>query len=102
MENYAKIVEFLNSSDPETVIIGLQYLKESDIKISRSVFTEEGNIIQVSNNIINQINLNPHIDNWKILLDMVMDEIIRDNPNLIEFHKYEGKVYKLRNLLKFN
>ena len=42
MENYAKIVEFLNSSDPETVIIGLQYLKESDIKISRSVFTEEG------------------------------------------------------------
>ena len=102
MEKYKRIIEFLNSDDPETIIIGLQYLKESNIKISRSVFTEEENIIQVSNRIINQINLNSHIDNWKILLDMVMDEIISDNPNLIEFHKYKGKVCKLRSLLKLN
>ena len=41
MEKYTKIVEFLNASDPETVIVGLQYLKESSIKIYRPVFTDE-------------------------------------------------------------
>ena len=37
-----------------------------------------------------------------MLLDLAVDAIISDNPNLIEFHKYKGKVLKLRSLLKFN
>lgn len=102
MEKYAKIVEYLNSSDPETVIIGLQYLKESDIKISRPVFTDETNIAQVCDKIINSIKCNSYINNWEMVLDIAMDAIISDNPSLIELHKYKSRVLKLRSLLKFN
>lgn len=37
-----------------------------------------------------------------MVLDIAMDSIIRDNPNLIEFHKYKSKALKLRSLLKLN
>ena len=102
MEKYTKIIEFLNSSDPETVIIGLQYLKESDIKIFRPVFTDEKNIAQVCDKIINNIKHNYYINNWEMVLDIAMDAIISDNPSLIELHKYKSRVLKIRSLLKLN
>ena len=102
MEKYTKIVEFLNSDDPETIIIGLQYLKESNIKISRPVFTDEKNIAQVCDKIIDNINHTYYINNWEMVLDIAMDSIISDNPNLIKFHKYKSRVLKLRSLLQLN
>ena len=93
MEKYAKIIEFLNSDDPEIVIIGLQYLKEANIKISKKVFKEEEYVRKRCDEIINYIasNDNP----WAYLLDCVIYKIINYSPTLVvgNFFEYNFKVF---------
>lgn len=73
-----KIVEFLNSDNSETVIIGLQYLRDSDIKIPKKAFKkgEKKNIKEACDEIIHHIIYNVNDIYWKMLLDMLISKII--------------------------
>ena len=93
MEKYTKIVEYLNSSDSEIVLIGLQYLKEANIKISKKVFKEEEYVRKRCDEIINYITSND--SHWAYLLDCVIYKIINYSPVLVagNFFEYNFKVF---------
>lgn len=97
MEKYTKIVEFLNSSDPETIIIGLQYLKEVNIEIPKKAFKDnkEVNLREACDGIINYIVFNTNDMYWKILLDRLMCKIITYSPifSTCDFSKYKFKAF---------
>ena len=97
MEKYTKIVEYLNSSDPETIIIGLQYLKESNIEISKKVFKEEEYVRKRCDEIINYITSDNN--HWAYLLDCVIYKIMYYSPAFIacNFFEYKFKVVETVN-----
>ena len=82
MEKYTKIVEFLNSDDPETIIIGLQYLKELNIEIPKDAFksNEKKNLIEACDQVINFITYNANNIYWELLLDEIICKIITYSP----------------------
>ena len=97
MEKYTKIVEFLNSSDPETIIIGLQYLRDSDIEIPKKAFKkgEKKNIKEACDEIIDHIIDNSDSKYWKLLLDIIISKIITYSPAscACNFFEYKFKVF---------
>ena len=83
MENYKSIINFLNSSDPDIVSVGLQYLKQCDLKISGN-----NSFISSCNDLLRKIG-NDNFD-WKWELDFFIYQIIEDNPELDEFYFYNN------------
>ena len=92
MEKYTKIVEFLNSDDSTVVIIGLQYLKEANIEISKKVFKEKEYVRKRCDEIINYFTSNDN--HWEYLLDCLMYKIVNYSPAFIacNFFEYKFKV----------
>lgn len=93
MENYTKIVEFLNSDDLETIIIGLQYLKEANIEIPKDAFksNEKKNLIESCDQVINFIAYNANNIYWELLLDEIICKIIIYSPASIACNFFEYK-----------
>ena len=84
MENYKSIINFLNSSDPDIVSVGLQYLKQCNLK-----FSGNNSFISLCNDLLRKIG-NDNFD-WKRELDFLIYQIIEDNPEIDEFYFYKSK-----------
>lgn len=84
MENYKSIINFLNSSDPDIISVGLQYLKQCDLKISGN-----NSFISSCNDILRKIG-NDNFD-WIGALNFLICEIIENNPEISEFRFYKFK-----------
>lgn len=84
MENYKSIINFLNSSDPDIVSVGLQYLKQCNLK-----FSGNNSFISSCNDLLRKIG-NDNFD-WKWELDFFIYQIIEDNPEIDGFYFYKSK-----------